>query len=588
MGLLLSSCVKEETGITDSITITPEPQEIIATALFGRVIDKNDQPISNALVTLNTGVEAMDVVTDDRGQFVFEAFENKGSSAFLSIESSGKFGAFRRLGVVKNRNNYTEIKMQDKNIIGTVAASQGGILDNGNGAEIELPANGIVDGSGNAYSGDVSVAMAWIDPSASDLASQMVGDLSAIDMEGNRRALATYGMLQIELLDPSGNELNLASGATATLQFPVPSGLQANAPSNIPLWSYDEEVGTWIEEGSALFENGVYRGSGTHFRGWNVDFMYDPIEVTGQVKINVEGEQVDGGYFSIYVSSDKIGKKGGWLCDDGSFRFYNFPKGEQFKLQIFDQCGNVKFEETYGPFQNDEDLGIIEVTGSSSVVQVKGNALDCDGVAVANGTVTVDIDGRLYFFEMAEDGTFDFALDICKDGKGKVTLVDLNTVLKKDFEINDTQTVWELVDAELCDELADYVSVSVDGATPILITPGLQFRTYEDSTITGKIIKLYVEFQDSTGSNQGGGYFAIKFPEPTMPLPETVDPVDFTLNAGGKYFFLPEIGDMQVTITEFNNQSGGFIKGTFTGMVSEETIFTTGIPIAGEFRVPIK
>jgi len=63
----------------------------------------------------------------------------------------------------------------------------------------------------------------------------MVGDLSAIDMEGNPRSLATYGMLQIELLDASGNELNIAPGNTATLQFPVPTELRASAPHYSPM-----------------------------------------------------------------------------------------------------------------------------------------------------------------------------------------------------------------------------------------------------------------------------------------------------------------------------------------------------------------
>jgi len=587
MGLLVSSCVKEETGITDPKTIIPEAQEIIETSLYGIVLDNNDQPIPNALVTLNTGVEAMDIITDDRGQFAFEDIKNKGASAFLSIKSAGKFEAFRRYGVIKHRNNYTEVKMQDKNIIGTVVASQGGTLDNGNGAEIELPANGIINASGSAYTGDVSVAMAWIDPSAADLASRIVGDLSAIDMEGNRRSLATYGMLQIELLDPSGNELNIANGSAATLQFPVPSEMQGNAPSTIPLWSYDEEIGTWIEEGSATYANGVYRGSVTHFSSWNVDFMYDPIEVKGQVKVNIEGEQVDGSYLSIYVKSDNIGKKGGWLCDDGSFRFYNFPKGEQFKLCILDQCGNVKYQETYGPFQNDEDLGIIEVTSSSSLVQVKGNALNCDGAIVEQGSVTVDVNGRLHFFDMKEDGSFDFALDICKEGKGKVTLVDLETVLKADFEIDDSQAVWELNDTELCDELKDYVTISIDGSTPVLITPGLKFLSYTDSLTTGNIIKLYAEVQDS-GSNFEAAYFQIKFMEPTMMLPETIGSIEFVLRSGDdNYFFTPNEGDIQVTITDYENQSAGFIKGTFAGTVSEEVNGGSGIPITGEFRVPI-
>jgi len=561
----LGSCASDEEGVFNQDTLFPEPQEIFSTSLYGRVIDSNDQPIQNAVVSLKSGQTDAEVQTDEFGQFEFRGIINKGASAFLSVQSNGKFEAFRRYGVVKDRNNYTEIKMQEKSIIGTVAATQGGILDNGAGAEIELPANGIINASGTAYDGNVSVAMAWIDPSAPDLAAQMVGDLSAIDMEGNPRSLATYGMLQIELLDASGNELNIAPGNTATLQFPVPTELRASAPSTIPLWSYDEEVGTWIEEGSAVYDNGVYRGSVTHFSSWNVDFPYDPIEITGEVKFNIEGTPVEGGYLSVYVQSDEIGKKGGWLCDDGSFRFYNFPKA----------------------YQNDEDLGAIVVENTSAMITIKGNALNCDYEVVTEGSVSVKVNGRNQNFEIGEDGSFEFALDICEDGTADVTIVDLATFLQASFGVDDSQEVWQLNDTRLCDQLTDFISISVNGEEPMIFTPGVGYNTYQDSMSTSNenTISFLWSFEDQNSYS----IIQLAFKNPNTGTPFTSDAFIFRLVTDGLSFSEGGTSDLQLVVTEHNNVSGGFIKGTFSGTVIDDLIFTPdpSVMVTGEFHVPI-
>ncbi|HKK89450.1 MAG TPA: carboxypeptidase-like regulatory domain-containing protein, partial [Saprospiraceae bacterium] len=218
--LLLSSCVQDDVEVNES-TIFPGSQALVQTTLFGTVIDENDEPIQNAQIFYRSGRSAQTVNTDEFGNFLLENITNKGTSAFLQIEYAGKFDAFRRFGVLEGRYNRTVIKMQNKTIKGQVSASSGGRVSDANGAYVDLPANGIVDARGQSYSGTVDVAMAWIDPTSEDLPEMMVGDLSGIDLEGNQSALTTYGMLQVELLDPSGNELNLAEGQTAELGFPV-------------------------------------------------------------------------------------------------------------------------------------------------------------------------------------------------------------------------------------------------------------------------------------------------------------------------------------------------------------------------------
>jgi photosystem II stability/assembly factor-like uncharacterized protein len=63
----------------------------------------------------------------------------------------------------------------------------------------------------------------------------------------------------------------------------VPSSILANAPATIPLWYFDEEQGTWIEEGSATLQNGSYVGNVGHFSSWNADAPIQTSFLKGRV-----------------------------------------------------------------------------------------------------------------------------------------------------------------------------------------------------------------------------------------------------------------------------------------------------------------
>lgn len=588
-----SACYKDHSGLSEiDITKLP-PVEFMTTSIYGRVVDENDQSISNAIITLMLGADEIVSTTDLFGHFQFYGIENYGKSAFLSIKADGKFEAFRRLSVIENRGNYTEVKMMEKNIIGSVNTVQGGSLANADGAEIELPANGIVSASGAVYDGEVSVAMQWIDPTATDLASRMIGDLSAIDKDGNERALATYGMLQIELLDPAGNELNLAQEAAAILQFPVPAALQSHAPSTIPLWSYDEELGKWIEEGSANYENGVYRGEVSHFSSWNVDFPFDPIEVKGKVQLKITQKSIDASYLSIYVESDEIGRKGGWLCGDGAFSFYNFPKGEVFDLLIFDECQNLLLKKEYGPFESDTDLGCIEMEDltSSQIIYVFGNVTNCTNEKVTDGLAIVESGDNLRYYELGIDGSFEFAIDVCANFESSITILDRRTLLETTLLVDASQPSWAFSNTVLCTPYSDeLISVSIDGADPVIALSGFQYAR-SDNPNGVPIVDIYVGFQDTVinnaFSNSAASEIYLKFSADEALVPSTTPALGVDIRSGDLHLFADGVDQVEISISTYENYVGGYIEGMFSGVVSDLNTGASGIPINGVFRVGI-
>lgn len=596
--LVLSSCAED--GVIENepqIFQLPVAQELVSATLSGRIIDETDQPIMGARVSYLSGNTNIEVDTDEYGNFLIEDVTNKGKAAFISVTYLGKFEAFRKFSLVPNRYNYTEVKMLDRQVIGSIEASEGGRLTMNNRSSIELPKDGIVTAQGAPYAGDVAVAMTWIDPSADDLAQRMIGDLSGLDQDGSFRSLSSMGMLQVELSDAAGNELNIGLGETAELKFPIPSSLMDKAESTIPLWSYNEDIGTWIQEGTANKEGDFYVGSVSHFSSWNVDFMTDPIEITGKVLIQTEaGEEGTGSYLQIYVCSEVIGRKGGWLCDDGSFSFYNFPKGEKFSLKVLDRCGGELFNETFGPFQNDEELGDVSVIISEDIVDVKGTALTCDGEPVVNGSLSVRQAGRNFSYPIDENGVFDFTIDFCDKESAILELVDLDALFSKEIVLSNEEQSVDVGALRLCDELNNFALFQVDGREANLFQPiSIEVEEVDDS-FGGSFYKVEI-FIESNGINSDS------IQEQSLQISLGLDAPSLELQEGILISFLDgnfvcntiaddfPVSDMN--LTEVGVTSGSVIAGTFSTTTMTCLDWLTGeafegLVVTGGFSVTIE
>jgi hypothetical protein len=149
------------------------------------------------------------------------------------------------------------------------------------GARLIIPANALVDANGQVPAGPVTAQTATLNPSRRTLP----GDYRALDSGQNDVELLSYGALYAQFLDSSGRLLNLRSGQTAELRVPIPLQQQASAQASIPMWSYDEKRGVWIEEGTATRQNTpqgpMYVGKTKHFSTINMDVSgSDPAQAT--------------------------------------------------------------------------------------------------------------------------------------------------------------------------------------------------------------------------------------------------------------------------------------------------------------------
>jgi hypothetical protein len=138
------------------------------------------------------------------------------------------------------------------------------------GIRVEIPADALVDADGNAPAGPVDVALTTVDLGARDA---MPGDFTSVDPAGNQRVMESYGAGTIDITAGT-KRYNLAPGKSAQVTIPI-DAKQLAAPTppapTIPLLSYDEGRGIWVEEGTATRVGNSYVGTVTHFSAVNMD-----------------------------------------------------------------------------------------------------------------------------------------------------------------------------------------------------------------------------------------------------------------------------------------------------------------------------
>ena len=572
---IFHSCVKEQdffntpSGSLDSTEglNSFNPDEIIFTSIFGSVVDESGNPVENSKVSLKTLKGIQNTTTDENGSFFYINQMVLKDGALLKVHQAGKFGAFRKMSLTKDSYNYTKIKLLDKNSLGSIPSVQGGILqDVSSTAKVTLAANSVRYENGESYTGNVEVAMSWIDPTSEDLASRMVGDLSGIDKDGKEVALSTFGMLNVELLGEDGEELQLKEGMPATLSFPVPNDVLAQAPPTIPLWSFDEELGTWVEEGSATLQDGYYVGEVAHFSSWNVDWKGERMTLKGKVFTRINEEDFIVPYFHVKVNIGGIQQAGGFLDDSGEFMFYNFPKNMAFTLSISTSviCGDVLWEEELGPYEDDTDLGTIVILAPEShFVTISGLGMDCDGNALTDGYVRFSSNNSISVHPLLEEAGFEFTVNRCENTEGQISVVDL-----ANFKLGAPQTI-DISEASVnvgtltaCDEINTYMEVYLSGEE------GTESFSFDEASVSFDVVggestmTLFGKISD--GNNDPTIFnFVIK----NVTEPGVYEDGDGYLSSpdGFTTYLYPNY--VPIILVDFGENTGSIIEGTFGGNV---------------------
>ncbi len=257
---ITSVFVSCESCDTDDVT-DPNGGELV-----GVVTSESGSPLFNVKVSANGAV----AYTDESG--IFELTGLSPDNYVVQFEKDNYVSNFRKVNVFREKQTVVTASLFEIDVSVSLSSSEDQEVSFNN-AVVSIPANGLKDQNGQAYTGDYTMNAKYFSPVADNFFDAFPGDFTGMSATGEEGVLESFGFINVEL-SAAGQELDLADGTIADIQIPIPQELLNNAPDPIPLFYFDEEAGIWQEEGSASIVDGKYVGSVSHFSNWNADFLY--------------------------------------------------------------------------------------------------------------------------------------------------------------------------------------------------------------------------------------------------------------------------------------------------------------------------
>ena len=573
--LFITSCQKEADGPGGGEPPPPIDQEKVNASIRGIVVDENDVPIISATVSSGTST----TTTDRYGVFTFKNISLSINNGYVKVEKTGFFTGSRSFSSVAGRVHNVRIKLLTKTTAGSFAGSAGGTVNLSGGAKLVMPASAINDASGNAYTGNVNVAMRWLDPTSPELPYTMPGDLRGITTTGEQRGLESFGMIGVELTGTGGQPLKVAPGKTAELTFPIPASLAASAPATIDLWHFDEVNGRWKQEGQATKIGNNYIAQVSHFSFWNCDAPFPVVNVCMKIVDQVHGNPLNNVQVRIkrpngsygYGRTDSLGN----VCGD-------VPQNEALVLEVLSQCNSVIASQNIGPFSSNTSIGNIAVTlPANSNLVITGTIQNCSNANVTSGTAVVYVVGGNTYSAPVNNGVFTLTVLSCSNTLNFTVLpIDFTTMQQgapaTGSGSSGTVNVGTL---QACGTSAqEFIEILIDGVPNNFVSPPDDIMTF-DSAAPSNSTTIYATGNGNTPNT--ARYFSMHFTNNgnTGTFPISSCYMSFGTAGGAQQIVSTS---PTVTITTFGPPNTGFIEGNFSVVMN---VSGTNRTVSSTFRV---
>lgn len=587
VGLLLLAAVLHNCRKNDDTTTVTElghiPTVNVESALIGRVVDTNGQPVANAQVK----VAGETFSTNSTGRFFVSQRLLDKNGTYVHVQKSGFFDgakfAFPGLGGTAQ----IEIQLVPRYELTNFSAASGGAISLNTGVEVNIPANAVSTTDGQAYSGNVHVYGIYLYPTDPTNLNWMPGDLRASDANQQPKVLKSFGMIGVELEGDAGQALNLASGQKAAIKMQVPSSLLSAAPSSLPLWHFDYADGYWKEEGTAALNGQAYEGEVSHFSFWNCDVALDYALINGRF-VGSSNEPLAG--VRVTLTSQNFGSGQGFTDTDGHFGGI-VPTNETFQMNAISACNNQVYNAQVGPFAPNQTADLGDLVGSSgSNFTVQGSVVDCSNLPLANAQVIVtSTTGDTLTMVLSDNnGNFATVLTNCAAfSELQLTVVDNNSPNYSGaltFPISSNEVNAGTI--SVCTPLDQYILINVDGQSHCCAgTPGMSVIGGV-SWLSAKMPLTPTVIIDTT-SAINWNYASIAFDPPSGNV-AVLKSLGFWLSPTDSYgcSYCPSCpcsSTETVQLTSFASQAGQYSEGTVSGTTNDPS--GNSIPFTATFRV---
>lgn len=283
LGLGLGACGDDDKG-------SGKGNAARSTGVFGQVTDLQGNPVSGARVRVGSASGT----TNGEGRFEVKASVGE---VVVRAEAEGHLPGIKRAAVAEGSPTALHLKLIPTAAAQPLDTTAGGEVVGTASARVTVPAAALVNASGAAVSGPAQVYLTPIDPSVAAQLEAAPGDFSAVRAgSGERVNLESFGMLDVTIRQ-GDEKLQVAPGQRLEIAIPAPANSE-NPPASMPLWSFDEATGDWVEEGTLTYDAATrtYVGQIEHMSFWNADQVLETTCISGRVVDAESGDPVPGAY----------------------------------------------------------------------------------------------------------------------------------------------------------------------------------------------------------------------------------------------------------------------------------------------------
>jgi hypothetical protein len=528
----------------------------------GQVVDGANQPIVNATVTIGETTAQ----TDANGVFIINAATVRARFAYITAKKIGYIDGSRTMVPTDGKNN-VKIMLLPNTPQETIQAGVASEVSIYSGTKVAFD-GAFKDEAGAAYSGAVSVSMFHLTPSDVNIDALMPGTLYGQSAENKQVALATFGMLNVELHGADGQKLNLAEGHTAEITMRIDDDQLATAPETIPLWHFDETTGYWKEEGIATKVGSYYVGTVSHFSWWNCDMPNSSILLSFTFE-NSDGAPLSNLYVNIV---NPAGYHASGTTDNEGHLAGILPANQTFTVNVYSpffSCGDgILYTTTVGPFADDTTVPtvVVPATGSTLNTLVTGTLLKCDSTNVTNGYVVLSNNGGINAIATVTNGSFSFNEMYCS-ANAQFSLVGFDyDTMQTTGSINYTFTAPATAVGVLnaCSTITEFISYQIDSNPEVIMVTNI-------NAFSGGIQGAPAGGMTISASDQTGGIY---FMGNTV-VPGLYSATDFSIEGGGiGYIAATTTNTVQFNLTNFGNV-GEYIDMTFNGTYQDQMTLGT-------------
>lgn len=556
LSLFLSSCQKEITsaglvpaGNNSDLTTK------IAFAASGYVTDETNIAVEGATVEFGNS----STTTDTYGYFEFSNVQVVKNAAVVTVIKPGYFKGIKTCIATENKTAFFRIKLLPKTNQGNFDAATGGTVTLSNGLSVSFPDAAVQLAAGGTYSGQVTVAAHWIDPTANDLVNTMPGDLRGLDSAGFLKLLTSYGMAAVELTGSTGELLQVADGKKATLSCPIPASIAGSAPASIPMWSFNESNGLWKQEGHAVRSGNKYVGDVSHFSFWNYDTPNNFIQMRCTVK-DTDGRPIPGAYVKVSVVSDP--QTAAWgITDSAGFVGGAVPENAQLLLEVLGSftCGNALYSQNFTTTVQNIDLGDIELPAALTST-INGNIINCFAAPVNIGYIMISTENYSFRRPLSSTGEFNITIPFCGSSHTIVLVAEDLEGLQTGTPVSHTITpgLYNAGTISVCGTpIQEYVYFDADGMNFTYLPPADTIDQTTGHISLSNICNIYASDRVGTDNN-----VSFSFTQNNIGPGSSQQLVAFYSMVVPFSDSMAVTGTSGVNITEYGN-IGGYIAGNF-------------------------